>query len=98
MANKKSNPAGIGMPEAEMTALSKRIADIIAGKIMEAVVEKFKDVKSGDILIPFGGLYGDADCAEDAEATEVADAPAATETLEEIPVNAVDAEDEIAGE
>lgn len=62
-SKKKTNKAGIGMAETEMAAISKRIADVIAGKIMEAVVEKFKDAKSNDLCIPFGDLFADAPAA-----------------------------------
>lgn len=62
-SKKKTNKAGIGMAETEMAAISKRIADVIAGKIMEAVVEKFKDAKSNDLCIPFGDLFADKPAA-----------------------------------
>lgn len=62
-SKKKTNKAGIGMAETEMAAISRRIADVIAGKIMEAVVEKFKDAKSNDLCIPFGDLFADTPAA-----------------------------------
>ena len=49
-------PAGVGMDNKEMTALSKHIGEVVADRILTAVVEKYGDVETGHVMIPIGEI------------------------------------------
>lgn len=55
---KTGRPLGIGVSEAEMAAITKRIADKVSERLVAAMSQSFHaDPQTGEIMISLGALF-----------------------------------------